>query len=106
MAGNFVTARYVDYEILNFVQGFIGRTAIGVQQEMDGHNDLELAMYVTGFAAAVVNRNPWHAAAAALSALDTMVELHSPSSILYGLLVTKGSLRGIRIDMLGYSTFR
>jgi hypothetical protein len=106
VAENFITARYVDYEILNFVQGFIGRTAIGVQREMDGHNDLELAIYVTGFAAAVVNRNPWHAAAAALSVLDTMVELHSPASILYGLLVTESSLGGIRIDMLGYSTFR
>lgn len=105
VAGNFITARYVDYEILNFVQGFIGMTAIGVQSEMDGPRDLNLALSVTFFAASVANRNPWGAAAAGLRFFGTMVELHSFPSILYGLLVTEGSLGGIQIDMLGYNDY-
>ncbi len=35
----------------------------------------------------------------------TMVELRSFPSILYGLLVTEGSLGSIQIDMLGYSQY-
>jgi pimeloyl-ACP methyl ester carboxylesterase len=105
VAGNFITARYVDYEILNFVQGFIGRTAIGVQREMDGPKDLSLALSVTSFAASVANRNPWGAAAAGLRFFGTMVELHSFPSILYGLLVTEGSFGRIQIDMLGYNQY-
>lgn len=61
--------------------------------------------YVAGFAVAVANRSPWHAAAATLGALATMKELHSPPSFLYGLLVTEGSLGRIQIDMLGYSQY-
>jgi len=95
----------VDYEILHFVQGYTGPTAVGVQHEMDGPKDLELALYVAGFAASVANRSPWNAAAAALGALGAMVELHSPPSFLYGLLVTEGSLGAIQVDMLGYSAY-
>jgi pimeloyl-ACP methyl ester carboxylesterase len=105
VAGNFIAARYVDHEILNFVQGFIGRTAIGVQREMDGPRDLSLALSVSAFAASVANRNPWGAAAAGLRFFGTMVELHSFPSIFYGLLVTEGSLGSIQIDMLGYSQY-
>jgi hypothetical protein len=104
-AGNFINAHYVDHEILNFVQGFIDRTAIGVQREMDGPKDLSLALSVTSFAAAVANRNPWGAAAAGLRFFSTMVELHSFPSILYGLLVTEGSFGRIQIDMLGYNQY-
>jgi hypothetical protein len=105
VAGNLIASHYVDYEILHFVQGYIGRTAVGVQHEMDGPKDLELALYVAGFAAAVANHSPWNAAAAALGALGAMVELHSPPSFLYGLLVTEGSLGAIQVDMLGYSAY-
>ncbi len=87
------------------MQGSIGRTAIGVQGEMDGPRDLNLALSVASFAASVVNRNPWGAAAAGLRFFGTMVELHSFPSILYGLLVTEGSLSSIQIDMLGYNDY-
>jgi hypothetical protein len=105
VAGNFINAHYVDHEILNFVQGFIGRTAIGVQDEMDGPRDFDLALSVVSFAASVANRNPWGAAAAGLQFFGTMVELHSFPSILYGLLVTESSLGRIQIDMLGYTEY-
>ncbi len=87
------------------VPSFPGRTAIGVQREMDGPRDLSLALSVSAFAASVANRNPWGAAAAGLRFFGTMVELHSFPSILYGLLVTEGSLGSIQIDILGYNQY-
>jgi hypothetical protein len=100
-AGDFINAYYVDYDILTFVQGFIGRTALGIQHELDGPKDLELALYVAAFGTAVAARSPWEAAAAALGAIDIMIGLHSHPSILHGLLVTEGILSA-QIDMLGY----
>jgi hypothetical protein len=100
-AGNFINAYYVDYDILTFVQGFIGRTAIGIPHELDGPKDLELALYVAAFGTAVAARSPWEAAAAVLGAIDIMVGLHSHPSILHGLLVTEGILSA-QVDMLGY----
>jgi hypothetical protein len=105
VAGNFITNRSVDYDILTFVQKYIGRTAIGVQREMDGPKDFDLALSVAAFSASVANRNPWGAAAAGLRFFSTMVELHLPPSILYGLLVTESSLGRIQIDMLGYNEY-
>ena len=105
VAGNFITNRSVDYDILTFVQKYIGRTAIGVQREMDGPKDFDLALSVAAFSASVANRNPWGAAAAGLRFFSTMVELHLPPSILYGLLVTESSLSRIQIDMLGYNEY-
>jgi pimeloyl-ACP methyl ester carboxylesterase len=105
VAGNFITSYYVDHEILHFVQRFIGRTAIGIQREMDGPGDRNLALSVAAFTASVAARSPWGAAAAGLSALGTMKDLHYRPSMLYGLLVKEGSLGTIRIDMLGYSSY-
>jgi hypothetical protein len=105
VAGNFITSYYVDHEILNFVQGFIGRTAIGIQREMDGPGDLDLTLSVTAFTASVAARISWTTAAAGLYAFGTMVDLHYRPSMLYGLLVTEGRLGGFRIDMLGYSSY-
>ena len=105
VAGNFITNRFVDYELLTFVQESIRRTAIGVQKEMDGPKDLDLALSVAAFAASVANRNPWGAAAVGLHFLGTMKELHSFPSIFYGLLVTEGSLGSFQIDMLGYTQY-
>lgn len=95
----------MDYELLTFVQESIRRTAIGVQKEMDGPKDLDLALSVAAFAASVANRNPWGAAAVGLHFLGTMKELHSFPSIFYGLLVTEGSLGSFQIDMLGYNQY-
>lgn len=104
-AGNSITAYYVDLDILTFVQGVIGRTALGTQREMDGPNDFDMALTFVNFAASVANRDPWGIAVSAIAQLSTMVSLHSMSSVLYGLLVTEGNLGTIQVDMLGYGEY-
>jgi hypothetical protein len=105
-ASAFVTAYFVDYDLLSAVQDFTPiPNAIGNRIELDGPFDVVMTSNAVVFATAIAGGHGWAGTFAALVAGATMVESHDHPSLLYGLLVVENALGNIVFDTLGYGIY-
>jgi hypothetical protein len=100
-AALWITARYIDFDILTNVQVSTPiPDAIGESVELDGPYDLEMAGNVLAFSSGILTGNAWTTIYGTLDGVVTMIQAHDHPAILYGLLVDEGILSNE--DLLGY----
>lgn len=109
--GGAISAYYVDYDILTFIQarmgdwrddGIIRIAPAGSLQPLDSPYDVDIAVALAAIATLFVGGSFAGPAAAAGAGrgVDILVTCHNMNVVLYGLLVREGNPA---VDMLGYS---